>query len=71
MEPNEEILALQEKALTVDETKALLNELNVSHDTVVIYSIAQPYSSYLYAIDDAYRQKVAALFEGYFCGDGQ
>ncbi len=37
---NEEILALQEKALTVDETKALLNEMNVSQDIVVIYPIA-------------------------------
>ena len=57
----------------MDETKALLSDLNVSHDTVVIYPIAQPYSSYLYAIDDVYRQKVAALFEGYFAvmGNGE
>lgn len=70
---HEEILALQEKALTVDETKALLSDLNVSNDTVVIYPIAQPYSSYLYAIDDAYRQKVSALFEGCFVvmGNGE
>lgn len=42
------------KALTVDETKALLNDMDVSKDSIFIYAVAQPYSSYLYEIDGPY-----------------
>jgi hypothetical protein len=63
---DEEIWTLQEKALSVDETKYLLNEIGVCKDFVVIYPIAQPYSSYFYEIDDEYRNKVSDLFEGNF-----
>lgn len=63
---DDEIFALQEKALTVDETKALVNEMSVNKDAVIIYPIAQPYSSYLYEIDDEYRNNVSKLFDEKF-----
>ena len=63
---DDEIFALQEKALTVDGTKALLNEMGVNKDSIVIYPIAQPYSSYLYEIDDEYCNNVSKLFDDKF-----
>ena len=63
---DDEIFALQEKALTVDETKALLSEMGVNKDSIVIYPIAQPYSSYLYEIDDEYCNNVSRLFDDKF-----
>ena len=63
---DDEIFALQEKALTVDETKALLNDMDVSKDSIFIYVVAQPYSSYLYEIDDDYCNKVSELFDRKF-----
>lgn len=63
---DDEIFALQEKALTVDETKVLLNELGVNKDAIVIYPIAQPYSNYLYEIDNEYRDNVSKLFDEKF-----
>lgn len=63
---DDEIFALQEKALTVDETKTLLNEMGVNKDAIVIYPIIQPYSSYLYEIDDEYRDNVSKLFDEKF-----
>lgn len=63
---DDEIFALQEKALTVDETKALLNDMDVSKDSIFIYAVAQPYSSYLYEIDDDYCNKVSELFDRKF-----
>lgn len=63
---DDEIFALQEKALTVDETKTLLNEMGVKKDSIVIYPIVQPYSSYLYEIDDEYRNNVSKLFDEKF-----
>lgn len=63
---DDEIFALQEKALTVDETKTLLNDIGVSKDSIFVYPIAQPYSSYLYEIDDDYCNKVSELFDEKF-----
>lgn len=43
----EEIWELQERSLSVDEAKALLNELGINRDDIIVIPIAQPYSSYL------------------------
>jgi len=59
---DEEIRKLQWKSLSVDETKAILNELGVSGNEIVVIPITQPYSSYLYEIDDEYTERVSKLF---------
>ncbi|MDO5405979.1 MAG: hypothetical protein Q4F28_01450 [Eubacteriales bacterium] len=60
---DEEIWGLQEKSLSVEETKAILNEIGVEENSIIVIPIAQPYSSYLYEIDDAYKEKVLDLFK--------
>ena len=59
----EEIWELQEKSLSVDEAKALLNELGINRTDIIVIPIAQPYSSYLYEIDNEYTERVTKLFE--------
>ena len=59
----EEIWELQEKSLSVDEAKALLNELGINRNDIIVIPIAQPYSSYLYEIDNEYTEWVTKLFE--------
>ena len=59
----EEIWELQERSLSVDEAKALLNELGISRNDIIVIPIAQPYSSYLYEIDSEYTERVKKLFE--------
>ena len=59
----EEIWELQEKSLSVDEAKALLNELGINRNDIIVIPIAQPYSSYLYEIDSEYTEQVTKLFE--------
>lgn len=59
----EEIWELQEKSLSVDEAKALLNELGINRNDIIVIPIAQPYSSYLYEIDNEYTERVTKLFE--------
>ena len=59
----EEIWELQEKSLSVDEAKALLNELGINRNDIIVIPIAQPYSSYLYEIDSEYTERVKKLFE--------
>ena len=60
---DEEILSLAFKSLTVDEAKSILAELGVENDRVIAIPIVQPTSSYLYEIDDDYRERVRKLFE--------
>ena len=60
---SDEIYALQSKALSVEETKAILAEIGASKDDIIIVPISQPYSSYFYEIDEAYKDKVIKLFE--------
>ena len=59
----EEIWKLQESSLSVDEAKALLNELEISRNDIIVIPITQPYSSYLYEIDNEYTERVTKLFE--------
>ena len=59
----EEIWKLQESSLSVDEAKALLNELGINRNDIIVIPIAQPYSSYLYEIDSEYTERVKKLFE--------
>ena len=60
---SDEIYALQSKSLSVEETKAILAEIGISKDDIIIIPISQPYSSYFYEIDEAYKDKVIKLFE--------
>lgn len=59
----EEIWGLQEKSLSVEETKAILNELGVEGIDIIVIPITQPYSSYMYEIDDVYKENVSNLFK--------
>ncbi|SEK26130.1 hypothetical protein [Ruminococcus albus] len=60
---DEEIAALSEKALEIDEAKAILDYLGVTGTDIIVIPVIQPYSSYLYEIDEAYTEKVRKLFE--------
>ena len=60
---DEEIWALADKPLTLDEAKALLNECGASRDDIIIIPVIQPVSSYEYEIDDEYQERVSKLFD--------
>jgi hypothetical protein len=60
---DEEIAALSEKALEINEAKAILDYLGVKGTYIIVIPVIQPYSSYLYEIDEAYTEKVRKLFE--------
>ncbi len=60
---DEEIWDLQNKSLTLEETKAILNECGVTKDEFFIIPVIQPFSSYAYTIDDGYQDRVSKLFE--------
>ena len=59
---DEEIWELAGKPLTLNEAKALLNECGVPKDEICVIPVVQPISSYLYEIDDEYREKVSGFF---------
>lgn len=59
---DEEIWSLQNRSISIDEAKAILNECGVTKDEVIVIPIHQPYSSYMYEIDDAYCKYVTQLF---------
>lgn len=60
---DEEIWKLASKPLSVEEAKMILKELGVGKENWSIIAVVQPYSSYRYEIDDAYREKVRKLFD--------
>lgn len=60
---DEEIWGLQVQSLSVEETKAILDAIGVEKSDIIVIPITQPYSSYLYEIDDAYKESVTKLFE--------
>lgn len=60
---DEEIWGLQVQSLSVEETKAILDAIGVEKSDIIFIPITQPYSSYLYEIDDAYKESVTKLFE--------
>ena len=59
----EEIMSLQSKSLSIDEAKAILNEIGVKKEDIIVMPISQPYSSYAYEINDEYIDRVHKLFE--------
>lgn len=58
-----EIAELQFRSLSVDEAKSVLSEIGAGTDDITVCPVAQPYSSYIYTIDDEYTRKVTALFK--------
>lgn len=60
---SEEIMSLQSRSLSIDEAKAILNELDVKKEDIIVIPILQPYSSYAYEINDEYSERVKQLFE--------
>ena len=58
-----EIMDLANKALTIDEAKAILDQC-ANKDEVFIIPVIQPISSYSYTIDEEYTKKVQNLFYG-------
>lgn len=60
---DEEIWKLASKPLSVEEAKMILKELGVGKENWSIIAVVQPYSSYRYDIDNAYRENVKKLFE--------
>lgn len=60
---DEELWGLQGKSLSVEGAKAILHEIGVEGSDIIVIPIAQPYSSYMYEIDDAYKKNVANLFK--------
>ena len=60
---DDEITALQFKSLSIEEAKVILDEIDAEKESIIVYPIVQPYSSYYYEIDDEYRQRVTGLFE--------
>ena len=63
LKTQEQIFALHEKALTVEEANAILDELGVNQTDIFVIPITQPHSSYDYEIDEAYREQVNKLFK--------
>ena len=59
----EEIIELQSRSLSIDEAKAILNEIGVKKEDIIVIPISQPYSSYAYEINDEYSERVKQLFE--------
>ena len=59
---DEEIWALAKRPLTVEEAKLILKELGIGQEYFIVIPVVQPFSSYRYVIDDAYREKVNKLF---------
>ena len=58
----EEIHALAQRPLTVEEAKLILKELGIGQEYFIVIPVVQPVSSYRYVIDDAYWEKVNKLF---------
>ena len=59
---DEEIWELAKRPLTVEEAKLILKELGIGQEYFIVIPVVQPFSSYRYIIDDAYREKVNKLF---------
>ena len=59
---DEEIQALAQRPLSIEEAKLILKELGIGQEYFIVIPVVQPVSSYRYVIDDAYRGKVNKLF---------
>lgn len=51
------------KPLTIEDAKLILNSLGIPKEEWIVIPVVQPHSSYLYEIDDAFREKVQKLFD--------
>ncbi len=58
----EEILALVENSVSVDEMKMIMQYSDVPQEDYFIIPCVQPISSYYYEIDDALREEINQLF---------
>ena len=59
---DEELWSL--KGATLDEMRAILSTYDIPKENIFVMPIRQPYSSYLYAIDEAYAARVRELLLG-------
>lgn len=59
---DEEIHALAEKPLTIDEAKTILDALGADMSSVFVMPVIQPNSDYQYEIDEEFTDRVNALF---------
>ena len=60
---DEEIWDLAKNPISIEDAKLILKEQGIDKEYWLITPVVQPYSSYRYEIDDAYREKVKKLFE--------
>jgi len=60
---DEEIWDLAKNPISIEDAKLILNEQGIKKEYWIIMPVVQPFSSYHYEIDDAYREKVKKLFE--------
>ena len=63
MKTDEEIWDLAKNPISIEDAKLILKEQGIGKEYWLITPVVQPYSSYRYEIDDAYREKVKKLFE--------
>ena len=58
------------KPLTVAEAKLILNSLGIPKEEWIVIPVVQPHSSYLYEIDDAFREKYRSCLMNDFSQKG-
>ena len=64
MKTQEEIQNLMGNGATIEEMKEILCAYEIEKESVIIYPVHNPVSSYWYEIDDEYRAKIEAMFWG-------
>lgn len=56
LKTNEEILALQHKSLSIEEAKAILDEIGVENEKIIVIPVSQPCSSFVCEITEKYEE---------------
>ncbi len=64
MKTQEEIQNLMGNGATIEEMKDILSAYEIEKESVIIYPVHNPVSSYWYEIDDEYQAKIEAMFWG-------
>ena len=64
MKTQEEIRNLMGNGATIEEMKDILSAYEIEKNSVIIYPVRNPVSSYWYEIDDECRAKIEAMFWG-------
>ncbi len=59
---SEEITMLQSRSLTVDEAKAILDELSVNKEDIFIIPVSQPFSGFDHEASDEYIEQLRQMF---------